>query len=36
MTGQPAGGQGARPGAALQAFGVTWERKSKPVEKVPA
>ena len=22
--------------AALQAFGVTWERKSKPMEKVPA
>jgi len=22
--------------AALQAFGVTWERKTKPVEKVPA
>ena len=22
--------------AALQAFGVTWERKTKPAEKVPA
>jgi hypothetical protein len=22
--------------AALQAFGVTWERKTRPVEKVPA
>jgi hypothetical protein len=22
--------------AALQAFGVTWERKTRPAEKVPA
>ena len=31
------GGDASNPfKAALQAFGVTWERKTKPAEKVPA